>query len=289
MVFLWGFTAIIGKLITVGALPLVFLRMSFSAVILFLFIRFVRKQSLSVARPLGLRLLGVGFVIAIHWLCFFHSIKISNVSIALSCLSLSTLFAALMEPLFFRRRIDWLEVAIGLVIVGCVAMIFQVEFQFKEGIFFGILAAFFGTLFSVFNGKLFGRTSSENIMFYELSGGALLIFAGLLATGEVSALPAVSFKDYLWILLLAGVFTAYPMLESVKLMKHISPFTLILTINLEPVYGIVFAFFIFGDSEKMSWLFYLASLMMILAIVANGLIKSRREKRKLTAENTPIL
>ena len=276
IVFLWGFTAILGKLIHVNAQILVFYRMFFAAFFLFVFIRFVKRESLRVSRKLLIQLSIIGGFMAFHWLFFFHSIKVSNVSIALSCLSLSTLFAAILEPIIFKRKIDISEVIMGIVIVICMGMIFKTEFHYKEGIFFGILTALFGTIFSVFNGKIYGKTSSGNIIFYEIFAGFLILSFFYLVTGQISQLNEISYRDLSLILLLASVFTAFPMLESIKLMKYISPFTLILTVNLEPVYGIILAFFIFGDSEQMSPVFYIASLIMILAIVANGVIKARK-------------
>lgn len=288
IVFLWGFTAILGKLISAEANVLVFYRMSLAAVFLYLYLRIFRKQSIKVTRRLLLQLIAIGSVMAFHWLFFFQSIKVSNVSIALSCLSLSTLFAALMEPLIFRRRPDWFEIVIGIIIVICISLIFNAELKYKEGIFYGILCALFGTIFSVYNGKMFGKTNSGNIIFYEIAGGWLVISLYFLITGQISAVSEISYTDLALITLLASVFTAYPMFESVQLMKFISPFTLILTVNLEPVYGIILAFFIFGASEHMSPVFYGASVVMITAIIVNGIVKSRRRK-EVASEETKSL
>ncbi len=288
IVFLWGFTAILGKLISAEANVLVFYRMSLAAVFLYLYLRIFRKQSIKVTKRLLLQLIAIGSVMAFHWLFFFQSIKVSNVSIALSCLSLSTLFAALIEPLIFRRRPDWFEVVIGVIIVICMSLIFNAELKYKEGIFYGILCALFGTIFSVYNGKMFGKTNSGNIIFYEIAGGWMVISIYFLITGQISAVSEISYTDLALIIVLASVFTAYPMFESVQLMKFISPFTLILTVNLEPVYGIILAFFIFGASEHMSPVFYGASLIMITAIIVNGIVKSRRRK-EVPAEETKSL
>ncbi len=281
IVFLWGFTAILGKLIHTNAHVLVFYRMFFAAVFLYIFIRFVKKVRLKISKKLFLQLAVIGGFMAFHWLCFFYSIKVSNVAIALSCLSLSTLFAAILEPIIFRRKIDISEVIMGIVIVICMGLIFKTEFQYKQGIFFGVLTALFGTIFSVYNGKIYGKTSAENIIFYEIFAGFLILSIFYLFTGQLSQLNEISYRDLALIILLASVFTAFPMLESVKLMKYISPFTLILTVNLEPVYGIILAFFIFGESEEMSPIFYVASSVMIMAIVANGVIKARKATKKL--------
>lgn len=277
IVFLWGFTAIIGKLISTESSIIVFYRMFLTAVFLFLYTRFIKKKRINIERKKLFQLLGIGVIMAIHWLCFFYAIKASNVSIALCCLSLSTLFVSILEPIIYKRKIDLSEVIMGILIVICISLIFNIEIKYKEGIFFGILTAVFGTIFSVFNGRLYGKTSSENIIFYEMLGGWAIISIYFLATGNIIEITQINYQDLAWIALLAGVFTAFPMLESVNLMKYISPFTLILTINLEPVYGILFAFFIFGESERMSPLFYIASMVMILAIIINGILKKKKK------------
>ena len=286
IVFLWGFTAILGKLIHANAEVLVFYRMLFASVFLYLFIRIIKKDSIKVSKKLLLKLVGIGSLMAFHWLFFFSSIKVSNVSIALSCLGTSTLFAALLEPLIFKRKIDVSEIVMGIVIVICISLIFKVEFQYKLGIIYGLICALLGTIFSVFNGKLYGKTSSGNIIFYEIFGGFLVISLYYVFSGQISQIGEISYRDLALLTLLASVFTAYPMFESVNLMKYISPFTLILTVNLEPIYGIILAFFIFGESEKMSAVFYGASLVMILAIVINGFIKARKKSKEIAIENT---
>ncbi|MCG7280025.1 DMT family transporter [Chryseobacterium taklimakanense] len=284
IVFLWGFTAILGKLIHANAQNLVFYRMLFAAVFLFVFIRIFKKQSIRVSKKLFWQLAAIGAFMALHWLCFFHSIKVSNVSIALSCLSLSTLFAAILEPVIFKRKIDVSEIVMGIVILFCMYLIFQTEFRYKEGIFYGVLTALFGTVFSVFNGRLYGKTSSGNIIFYEIFCGWAILSVFYILTGQVGQLNEISYRDLALVTLLAAVFTAYPMFESINLMKHITPFTLILTVNLEPIYGIILAYFIFGDSEHMSPVFYVASLVMILSIVANGIIKARKKARQIETQ-----
>lgn len=277
IVFIWGFTAVLGKLIQAGAYPLTFYRMLFAAFFLFIYLRMIRKESIAVPRRLLLQLVGIGGLMAAHWLCFFYSIKVSNVSIALSCMSLSTLFAAFIEPMVYRRRIDLTELLLGIVIVFCIGLIFRTEFHYKEGIVVGIVCALLGTIFSVLNGKIFGKTSAGNIIFYEIFGGWLLMAIYFTISGDIFSFTEISSRDLALILLLASVFTAYPMFESVRLMQYISPFTLILTVNLEPVYGIILAYLIFGESEHMSPMFYLASLGMILAIVVNGIIKAKQK------------
>lgn len=277
IVFLWGFTAILGKLISLEANHLVWHRMLLTSFFLIAFVSIFQKGQIFISKALALKLVGVGSLMAIHWLFFFHSIKVSNVSIALACISTATLFVAFIEPLVFRRRIDWSEIVLGVVITVCMLLIFNTEIRYKEGIFYGILCAAFGALFSVFNGKLHGQTSSGNIIMYEIFGGFLVLTVYFLFTGDLNGISDVSSNDFWWVLLLASVFTAYPMFESIRLMRYISPFTLVLAVNLEPVYGIVFAYLIFGESEHMNPIFYVASAVMILAIALNGIIKARRK------------
>ena len=282
IVFLWGFTGILGKLIDTSASVLVFYRMLFASAILFVYIRFFKKERLTVKKSNLWKLGVIGAFMGFHWLFFFQSIKVSNVSIALSCLSLSTLFAALLEPIIFKRKIDISEIIMGVVMVASILLIFNAEIQYKEGIIYGILSALCGTIFSVFNGKMSSKETPGSIIFYEIVFGWLLISLYYCFTGAISSVGEISTKNLALILVLASVFTAYPMFESVKLMKYISPFTLILTVNLEPVYGIILAFFIFGGSEHMSPIFYGASLVMIAAIIINGILKS---KKKAAAQN----
>lgn len=277
IIFLWGFTAILGKIITLEASALVWYRMLLTSSILLVFVFFFQKETIKIPKKLFFKLLGVGFLMALHWLFFFQSIKVSNVSIALSCISTTTLFTAITEPIVYKRRLDWLEIIIGIVIVLGMILIFKTEIQYKEGIFYGILCALLASIFSVFNGKLHGSTTSGNIIFYEIFGGFLVLSGYFGLTGELLNFTQISWVDFWWVLLLAGLFTAYPMFESIRLMKHISPFTLVLAVNLEPIYGVVFAYLIFGESEHMSPIFYMASAVMLAAIFLNGFIKSIRK------------
>lgn len=279
IVFLWGFTAILGKLITLDASHLVWYRMLFTSAFLIFFVSLYQKESVFIRKELALKLVGIGSLMATHWLFFFHSIKVSNVSIALACISTATLFVALIEPIVFRRRLDWSEIILGIVIAVCMLLIFKTEMKYKEGIIYGIICAIFGAVFSVFNGKVYGKTSSGNIITYEIFGGFLMLTLYFLCTGNLTNVTNISNNDFWWILLLASVFTAFPMFESIRLMRYISPFTLVLAVNLEPVYGILFAYFIFGESEHMSPIFYVASAVMICAIIINGIIKANRNKR----------
>lgn len=287
IVFMWGFTAILGKMISLDSTVLVFYRMGLTALSLFIFLRLIKRYPIGLPSRVTLQLLGVGLIMGLHWLFFFESIKVSNVSITLSCIAMSTLFASFIEPIIYKRRIDWLEVLLGFVILGCMGLIFRTEFSYWLGILYGVICAFFGVIFSTLNGKLAQKTSASYIIFYEMVGGWLLVSSILLFRGEVYDTFFISTKDWVLLLILAIGFTAYPMIESTSLMKHISPFTLILTVNLEPVYGIILAYFIFGSSEHMNPMFYLGASIMIITIILNGIIKAKRKKKqKLFIKNS---
>ncbi|WP_051081505.1 DMT family transporter [Riemerella columbina] len=282
---MWGFTAILGKMISVGSFVLVFFRMGLTAISIFIFLRIIKGRHIWVSKKLLLSLLGIGLVMGLHWLFFFESIKVSNVSITLSCIAMSTLFASIIEPMIYKRKLDWSEVIIGIIIMGCMGLIFKTEFRYKLGIFYGVLCALLGTIFSICNGKLSQKTSAGNIILYEMMGGCLLMALILIFKSDFTQIYEINYTDLALILILAIVFTAYPMIESTNLMKIISPFTLILTVNLEPVYGILLAYFIFGESEHMNPMFYLGASIMIGSIIANGIIKSKRKKAKSLTED----
>ncbi|WKS95054.1 DMT family transporter [Riemerella columbina] len=278
IVFMWGFTAILGKMISVDSLVLVFYRMGLTAICIFIFLRLIKGQSVGLPKALCIKLLGIGVVMGLHWLFFFESIKVSNVSITLSCIAMSTLFASIIEPIIYKRKLDWTEVLIGIVIMGGMALIFKTEFRYQLGIIYGIICALLGTIFSIFNGKMSQNTSAGHIILYEMIGGWIVISAIMMFNGQLSEVAHIGTRDMILILILAVIFTAYPMIESTHLMKYISPFTLILTVNLEPVYGILLAYFIFGESEHMNPMFYLGAAIMIGSIIANGMIKAKRKK-----------
>lgn len=287
IVFLWGFTAILGKLIALEANYLVWYRMLFTSIFLIFFVGVYQKESIFIRKELAIKLIGIGSLMATHWLFFFHSIKVSNVSIALACISTATLFVALIEPIVFRRRVDWSEIVLGFIIAVCMLLIFKTEMKYKEGIIYGIICAVFGAIFSVFNGKVYGKTTSGNIITYEIFGGFLVLTLYFMVTGRLEGIENIRIADFWWTLLLASLFTAFPMFESIRLMRYISPFTLVLAVNLEPIYGIVFAYFIFGESEHMSPVFYVASVIMIVAIIFNGVIKARKNSKSLN--KSPLL
>ncbi len=278
IVFMWGFTGVMGKLISLSAIPLVWVRILIAVSLIFLYIRFFTKENFTIGRRLIFQLLACGIIIGTHWVLFYGSIKISNISIATSTLSTGTLFVALLEPILFKRKVRIEEIILSIVIIICISLIFKTEMIYWKGIIMGILCAFLSALFSVVNGIMYRKGDSSVITFYELLGGFLTLTLFMTFTGNWEAVINIKMIDIFWLLILGGVLTSIPMIRTMKLMKHITPFTLMLSINLEPVYAILIAFIIWEDSEKMGPTFYFATIAMIIAICINGYLKTKNKK-----------
>lgn len=276
IVFIWGFTAILGQLITLSALPLVWYRI-FIAVISLLVIFAFRKQSLRVSKQNLIQFLLAGIVIAAHWLCFFWAIKVSNISVTLACLSTGAFFASILEPLIYKRKFVAYELGFGAVVVFALGIIFSVESQYITGIVLGLLAALLSTVFSMINGKLIQKSTAPIITFYEMLGGLLILSLFLLVTGGfTTSFFTVSSSDWIWLLILGVFCTAFAFIGSVYVMKHLTPYTVMLTINLEPVYGILLAMLIFKDSEKMTPAFYIGATLILSTVIGNAIIKRQK-------------
>ena len=286
IVFIWGFTAVLGALISIDAIPLVWYRMFLASGFIFLYIRF-RKDSLQFPIKVLIGFFIAGLVIALHWLAFFGAIKISNVSVTLAIMSTGALFASLLEPLLYGRKIIWYEVVFGGIVVVGLYLIFKVETQYFWGILLALCASFLGALFSVINGKFALKYKASVISFYEILSGFLCITLYLVFSGSYNAsFFSLSVNDWIFLLILASACTAYAFIASVHVMKWISPYTVMLTINLEPVYGIILALLILGDSENMSPQFYIGTAIILITVVANGIIKTSGTRKKRRLPNT---
>lgn len=289
IVFIWGFTAVLGALITLEAVPLVWYRMLLASGFIFLWIWW-KKKDLKVSRRNLLVLIIAGVVIALHWLTFFGAIKVSNVSITLALLSTGAFFTSILEPIFYRRKLVAYEVFFGLVVMLGLYIIFRVETDHFLGIVLGLISAFLGAAFTLINGKLIKHTAPSVISFYELLTGVAAIslyllyitFTGEAGSGFTAEFFHLSGNDWFYLLLLGSVCTAYAFIASVAVMKHLSPYTIMLTINLEPVYGIVLAFLVFGNKEQMHPQFYYGAFIILTTVALNGYLKTRRKIYKPT-------
>jgi len=280
IVFVWGFTAVLGKLITLDALPLVWYRMTIAVTLILGYILFKRFPLKVPPKTLIMLVIG-GIVIAMHWVTFFKAIKVSNVSVTLACLSTGAFFTALLEPFWYGRKMIWYELLFGVVVILGLLVMFDVESGYLLGVLLALTSAFLSAVFSLINGKLIQSEKPSVIAFYELGSGVLFLSLYILFTGGFTPeFFEVSQNDWIFIFILASVCTAYALIVSVKVMRFISPYTVMLTINLEPVYGLVLAFIFLGDSEKMDALFYVGALMILCTVVANGILKNRGKLKK---------
>ena len=279
VVLIFGFTAILGKLITIPSEQLVWYRMFFATLALAIYL-LAKKKSFRMKREGVLKTIGVGFIIAAHWIFFFEAIKQSNVSIALAATATGSLFTALLEPIFFKRKLHLYELLLGSIVILGLFFIFQFETENSVGIWLGVMAALLASLFTVMNGQLIKRYDSTRISLYELGGGVIAISIYFLLFSP-STLPnfQLSTSDWIWMLILAIVCTAFAFVASVKVMEELTPFTVSLSINLEPVYGILLALLIFGESEKMSEGFYLGTSLILCSLFLNVWIKRRLKKK----------
>ena len=276
IVFIWGFTAILGKLISIDSLPLVWYRMGLATFFILVYISFV-KFSLKVdKRTLGWLAVG-GVVVAMHWVTFFLAIKVSTVSVALAMMSTGAFFTALMEPFWYGRKIIGYEILFGLLVIIGLYLIFRVESKYVYGMLIALVSAFLAAIFSLINGKLVRTHKPSIISFYELGIGVLFLSLVLGFMGKfTSDFFILRAMDWLYLLILALICTSYAFISSVKIMKVLTPYTVMLTTNLEPVYGIILAWFIFGSDEKMNPLFYVGALLILLTVIANGILKNRK-------------
>jgi drug/metabolite transporter (DMT)-like permease len=276
IVFIWGFTAILGKLISLQALDLVWYRMLLAVTFMLIYI-IISKESFKIPLKIFGGFMISGVIIAAHWFTFYEAIKVSNISITLACLSTGAFFASLLEPIFYKRKIIWYELLFGLIVIGALILIFNVETRFKTGIFLGITSAFLSALFSMINGKYAKVYNSNIICVYELFGGVFFLSLYLFFTDKFTpSFFSISTNDFFWLLILSSICTAYAFSASVKVMKFLSPYTVMLTINLEPIYGIILAVLIFKKSEHMNSLFYLGALIILATVIINGILKNKK-------------
>ena len=273
IVFIWGFTAILGRLITLDALPLVWFRMLFAVIFIFIYIQH-QKISVKVPKRVILKFLIAGLIIALHWFTFFRAIKVSNVSITLACLSTGAFFTSIIEPIFFKKKMVWYEIFFGLIVVLGLTIIFNVEGKYVEGIVLALISAFLSASFAVINSKFVIDYNPTVISYYELAGGVLFFSLFLLFTSSFNAdFFHLSLTDFSYLMILSSVCTAYAFIASTAVMKFLSPYTVMLTTNLEPVYGIILAYYIIGGKEKMSTEFYIGAVIILITVISNGIIK----------------
>lgn len=285
LVFIAGFTAILGELITVKAVPLVWFRMAIAGILIGLYV-LVFKIKIKIPLKAIIKLSLAGIIIALHWITFFGAIDVSNISITLAMFSTGAFFASLIEPIIYKRKIIWYEILFGIIVIIGVLIITQSELKYIYGIVLGIISAFLSSLFAVLNGKFLENYSATTISFYEFISGVAFISLFLLVFYDGFSIEffQLSTTDWLYLFILASVCTAYAFIGSVYIMRYISPYTVVLTYNLEPIYGIVLAIILFPEKEKMSINFYYGAALILGVVLINGVLKNKNSiKRKNTS------
>jgi len=286
IVFIWGFTAVLGALISIESIPLVWWRMLLAVVVIFFYMKVMgiplrRKGDNALPRKRILGFVGAGIVISLHWVTFFGAIKESNVSVTLAMLSTGAFFTAILEPIFTSKKFVGYELIFGAIIIGALYYIFKVETQYVTGMILGLISAVLSAVFSIINVKWAKEHPPSVISIYELGSGVLFLSLYFLIFPSDFVGPMVlTSYDWLWIGILASFCTAYAFIASVKVMKFLSAYTVMLTINLEPVYGIFLAFLILGDAEQMTPEFYVGAAVILCVILTNGILKNRSNRRK---------
>jgi drug/metabolite transporter (DMT)-like permease len=278
IVFIFGFSSVMGALCSLDAIPLVVYRMLLASLGLAVYFAIFHPTYFRLERSLWVKVILGGLIIGVHWVTFFHAIKVAGVSLTLSMMATGAFITAMIEPLINKRKILGYELLFGGLIAVGVGMIFQAEYEHLYGISIALLSAFLSSVFTILNTQLVKQGKAITLSFYELLVGAVFGIGFVIFSGDYT-LEAFELRqwDWLWIILIAWVCTSYAFNISIKVMQHLSPFTVMLIINLEPVYGILLSLAIWGDEELMSFRFYLGFVIVLGAILLNGIYKRQKQ------------
>ena len=285
IVLIWGFTAVLGLLISIPSVEVVFYRTLIASLALGALL-LVWRQPMVLNGKTTLRILGTGILIAAHWILFFAAARVANASVCLAGMATCSLWTSLLEPLMTGRKIKVYEVGLGLLVIVGLYVIFRFEFDHALGLTMAIGSAMLGAVFTVLNAQFAHHHNAYVITFYEMAGACLSValffpfYAAYLSkTGTLLLVPTTT--DWLYLLILSLVCTLYAFSVSVNLMKYVTAFAMNLTNNLEPVYGILLAVLVFGGREAMSLPFYLGTTIILLSVLAYPVIR-RVERRRIT-------
>jgi drug/metabolite transporter (DMT)-like permease len=280
-VFLWGFTGVLGRAISLDSIMLVWWRLLITMVSLWaLYLVFGKPRRVPSLSILMISIIGT--IQALHWVCFYASIKLANVTIALTCLSTSALIAALLEPLVIKKKFDFFEIFLGLFAIAGILIIYNTHLRFSAGIIIGLLSAVLTVMVSVANKKIIDNYHPEHITLYQLTGGFLGITVLLpvfrLLFHNTWSVPTPI--DWVWLVVLSWVCTILTFFLYIRSLKNISAFTMNLTLTLEPIYGIILAFVIYKENRYLSRWFYFGFALIILAVLFHTwrLIYTTRQK-----------
>lgn len=281
LVFLWGFTAVLGKLVSIPSVEMVFYRTLLAAIGMAVLI-VAMQGSFVVSKSDFIKVMLTGFIVAIHWLTFFGAGRVANPSTSLVGFATCSFWAALIEPIAKRKKIQPLEIGLGLVVIIGLYIIFAGDFQYPLGLFLGIVSGLTAAIFSVINSKLVVRVNAHTITFYEMASACVIIFlffplyqSTWAENGKLTLLPLWS--DWIYIAIMAWACSVYAYSAAINLTKKLSVFFIQLALNLEPVYGIALALIVFGNQEMMSLNFYIGTIIIISAVAIYPFLKKRME------------
>ena len=282
VVLIWAFTSILGKVITIPAVELVFYRTLLATLFIGLWMRW-RGIPLTAGRKGAVQLVVTGLIIGVHWMLFFLSTKIANPSICLVGIATGSLWVALFEPLYLKdKSMEWLDVFFGLVVIGCLYIVFYSEFQYQYGLMIAVASAIAAAVFSVFNGTLAQAHNNWTVTFYEMLGACLatvLCFplAAAWSEGGTGLQLVPNWNDAFWIVVLSLVCTVWAYDMYVRLLRKLSVFAISLTSNFEPVYGIILAALILKDYEKLTLGFYAGAAGIALTVLIYPILKGKNQ------------
>ena len=288
-ILIWGFTGIIGKILVISGLntsEIVFWRMLIAWTTLLLFL-IVRKEKIKINYKTLLKFFGNGGLIALHWYFFFEAISLSNVSVALVFMSTTAFFTTFAEWVIYRKSFQVKELLTGLlVIVGIVIIINNLNYEshpkYLKSVIFALTSAFLAAFFSVINSVLVKENKSSIISFYELFFGFCIISTIFILNKSIDVTRlSLESDQFIWLIILGIICTSFAFLLGIYVMKFISPYTVNLSVNLEPIYAIVFALLIFKDSELMNMNFYIGSTIVVGSILLNALFKKQKKPHKV--------
>jgi drug/metabolite transporter (DMT)-like permease len=285
VVVIFGFTGILGKLISIEAEPLVFWRVTLGGLTTALYLM-IRRKWVAWDVLSALKAGGIGWIVAAHWVTFFASIKASSVGLALTMLATAPLFVGLIEPLVYKRKLAWRELAVAALVFVGIALVFQAEQDQTLGILLGLASSVLAAVFSTLNGVMVRQHDPINLSAVELLSASLGMVAWLTVQEQFDAtLFSLSFADWLWVGLLAVVATSFAFMVSIQVLKDLTPFESAMAINLEPIYAIVLAYILFG--ERFSPGFYAGAALVIGAVFLDTLLRSRKPEKGTTPPDHP--
>ncbi len=277
-IFLWGFTAILGKLITLNESLLVWYRMGITLLTLGIY-ALLMKKPLKIPIKEMLKMSGIGAILAIHWVFFYAAIKYSNVSVTLSTFSSTALFTAILEPLLTGRKIRVSEIILSLIAIAGILIITESAEAYVTGIILALGATFVGSFFNILNKSIVQKTDSVVVSFYEISTGWIILSLLLPLLLKISDVPfsLPSSPDWIYLSILAVFCTHMTLILSLNALKKLSAFTLNLAINLEPVYGIALAWILFPKDERMDTGFYVGASLVMISVALHAWLSLRAQ------------